>query len=404
MKKYTLKDEHEARFAEWRNKWIANAMSTEPMNDEDREITRRSVLGFYAAEKLQPPKHIVFVPSPFVLRFAGGFAAWIWYCRKHGLDPWRSAATRAATRDATYAATRDATDAATCAATCAATRDATRDATYAATDDATRDATRDATYAATYAATDDATDDATYAARSIDLSRWFYFGEDLKWATQAMLVCAQNSYNFWQGGNQWSAYDSFLSFFDRVVDLGLPQYENWRHWEQASLHSGPRIVHTDFAMVSDRPETLLVDNRNRPHCDTGPFCRWRDGSALYSIHGVRLPAWIIETPTEITPAKINAESNAEIRRVMMSKFGEAKYLEQSGAIEVSRDSRGILYRKDIPGDEALTMIRVENSTPEPTGERKTYWLRVPPGVKTATEGVAWSFGVEQHKYEPEVET
>jgi hypothetical protein len=77
--KYKLKPEHEARFAEWRDKWIANAMSTEPMTENDREICRAAVIGMYSAAKLPAPKHIVFVPSPFVLAFAGGFSAAIWH-------------------------------------------------------------------------------------------------------------------------------------------------------------------------------------------------------------------------------------------------------------------------------------------------------------------------------------
>jgi hypothetical protein len=89
-KQYKLLPEHEARFPEWRDKWIANAMSTKAMTEEDRELCRVAVLGMYAAAKLSPPKHIVFVPSPFVLAFAGGFSAAIWF-------RFKNAATYAAT-------------------------------------------------------------------------------------------------------------------------------------------------------------------------------------------------------------------------------------------------------------------------------------------------------------------
>lgn len=110
MKKlYSFKDhpEHQDRLGEWRDRWIRNAMSTEAMTEDDREICRKAVLGLYAAAKLPAPKHIVFVPSPFVLSFASGFAAAIWHGSKKGWP----AATRAATEAATRAATRDATEA-----------------------------------------------------------------------------------------------------------------------------------------------------------------------------------------------------------------------------------------------------------------------------------------------------
>jgi hypothetical protein len=163
-------------------------------------------------------------------------------------------------------------------------------------------------------------------------------------------------------------------------------------------------VHSEFCMVSDFPERLLVDEQHRPHCADGPFCRWQDGSALYAVHGVRVPAWIITRPQDITTTKIDSEQNAEIRRVMIEKYGQAKYLMDSNAKEVHRDDFGILYRKDIAGDEAMVMVKVVNSTPEPDGQFKDYFIRVPPTIATAHEAVAWTFGKTASTYWPEAET
>src|SRR5579885_2117730 len=175
-RKYSLTEEHRSQLTPWANKWIRNAMSTAAMTQADRAICVDAVKRLYRAANLEPPPdhRIVFVSSPFVMRFAAGFAAWIWYRRKHrdatdaatydATDNATRAATRAATYAATYAATDTATRAATRAATDAATRAATDAATYAATDNATRDATHAATRNATRAATYAATDTATYAA------------------------------------------------------------------------------------------------------------------------------------------------------------------------------------------------------------------------------------------------
>ena len=71
MKKYKLTAEHRAQLEPWAARWIANAMSTEAMTDEDRRMMAGAVQGMYRAAKLTPPppERIVFVPSPFVLRF-----------------------------------------------------------------------------------------------------------------------------------------------------------------------------------------------------------------------------------------------------------------------------------------------------------------------------------------------
>jgi hypothetical protein len=443
VKKYTLTDEHRAMLKPWAEKWIANAMSTKPMDDTDREVMRVAVRGLYRAANLEPPPdhRIVFVPSPFVLRFAGGFAAAIWWMRKHGraatdaatraaTDAATYAATDAATRAATYAATYAATDAATRAATAAATAAATDDATYAATDDATRAATdaataaatdaatyaatddatyaatrdatyaatrdatyaatRDATYAATRAATaaatdaatddatraatdaataaataaatDAATDDATYAATrdatyaatddatytATREAAWYRFPCDVRRVAAETgagvlgLKCAQRAYAMWQGGNQWSAWDSFLSFFRHVAKLDLPQYEAYQHWESAAIHGGPRIMHPDFCMISDRPSKLVVDAQNRPHCEDGPFCEWSDGSALYALNGARVPEWLVMTPAEeIDPQAFARESNVEVRREIVRKIGVERLCEKLGSKVLDKSADGM---------------------------------------------------------------
>lgn len=59
---------------------------------------------------------------------------------------------------------------------------------------------------------------------------------------------------------------------------------------------------------------------------------------------------------------------------------------------------GTLYRLPLEGDEPLVMVRVENSTLEPDGSRKPYWLRVPPDMDTAAGAVAWGFGMGAGEY------
>lgn len=89
---------------------------------------------------------------------------------------------------------------------------------------------------------------------------------------------------------------------------------------------------------------------------------------------------------------------------MLERYGPSKYLLDSGAKQVHRDGCGRLYRKDMAGDEPLVMVRVTNSSPEPDGTFREYFLRVPPTTQTAREAVAWTFGLTAEKYRPSVET
>ena len=357
--KYTLTDAHRAQLQPWTDRWIANALSTAPMTDDDRVIMRRAVRGLYEAAGLVPPpdQRIVFVPSPFVARVAAGFAAAIWYLRQSK----------------------------------------GRHATSAATDAATADATSDATYAATSAAI--AANPSWYVGMNgiAEMARRL-----VPTAPRLAMQCAVNAYRCWQGGNQWSGWVAFLSFFRHVAQLPL-DYHHWDHYEQAAIHAGPRLMYAQFCIISDRPRVLTVDQQSRPHNSTGPFCRWADGTALYAWHGVRVPWWVIEHPERVTAAVIDQEENAEVRRAMIERIGWDVYLAQIGARPVQTDRYGALYQTEVD-DARVGVVVVTNSTPEPDGSVKRYALLVSPEHRTAHAAVASTFGLTVDQYHPAVES
>ena len=89
---------------------------------------------------------------------------------------------------------------------------------------------------------------------------------------------------------------------------------------------------------------------------------------------------------------------------MIERYGHDRYLTDSGATLIHKDGFGELYRKNIAGDdEPFCMVRVINSTPEPDGTSKIYFLQVPPSCVTAKEAVGWTFGIEGN-YNPIIET
>ena len=109
------------------------------------------------------------------------------------------------------------------------------------------------------------------------------------------------------------------------------------------------------------------------------------GWGVWAWHGVRVNRYIIEAPWTISIEQIRQEANAEVRRVMIERYGLSRYLIDSGAKKVAEDEFGELYRTEIPDDEALVMVKVLNSTPEPDGSRKPYFLRVHPELRPLTK-------------------
>lgn len=77
MKRITkLTKAQEARFAEWRDRWIEIGLNTTPTSDEDRASFAVAVAKCYRAANMPPPKRVVWVKSPLVLALAAPIAAW----------------------------------------------------------------------------------------------------------------------------------------------------------------------------------------------------------------------------------------------------------------------------------------------------------------------------------------
>lgn len=359
---YSLTPEHKAQLPAWRAKWIANAFSTAPMDDQEKIQLKEAVQGLYRAAKYEPPPddRIIFVPSPFALRFAGGFAAAIWYLYAHpGIKIQQSATPPPTTTPAKGKPTW-----------------------Y------------------------------RYPVNQMIEVAKALGGENAHF----LLSCANSANQLWDGGNQWSGYAAYLSFYRHVVQLPI-DFSKWAHYE-ALAAAGPRIAHEKFCMISERPDILTVDGQNRPHNETGPFCRWRDGSLLYAWHGVHVPWPIIEHPESITRETIEAEGNIEVQRVMLERYGEGRYMQEAGAELIHEDKFGQLFKLQRKDRDPMTVVRVINTTPEADGSKKVYWLPVDhllrplrtgnilgdPQEMTARNAVASTFGLAGEEYNPEHES
>jgi hypothetical protein len=171
-------------------------------------------------------------------------------------------------------------------------------------------------------------------------------------------------------------------------------------WAQTTRSGGWWWPLKGAVVLTERPKYLKLDEEGRLHNPNGPAIVYPDGWTICAIHGVRVPERVITG--QFDARDITGEENAEVRRVMIERFGPGEYLRDAGAILVDESEWGKLWRAELADDEPLVMVEVVNSTPEPDGSFKDYWLRVPPTVATAHEAVAWTFDVPN--YEPAVQT
>jgi hypothetical protein len=144
---------------------------------------------------------------------------------------------------------------------------------------------------------------------------------------------------------------------------------------------------------------------------------------------VRVTRQIVEAPETLTPEQILGEANAEVRRIMIDRFGADRLMREGNATLLDKvhepDFPGLtdaeLWRLDLDGDESLVMLHLRNSTPELDGSYREPWLRVHPELRpmiqdgdgrrfgerqelTCRNAVASTFGLRGEEYLPLVET
>ena len=163
------------------------------------------------------------------------------------------------------------------------------------------------------------------------------------------------------------------------------------------------IPHEDACWLSERPDRLELDANGRLHCANGPALNYQDGWSAYAWKGVIVPAWIIRRPEMINVRNIGTAIDPQVRRCMIEILTPARFIVEGGACRVSQDESGVLWRQRWRW-EAWACVEVVNGSPEPDGTFRHYFLQVPATVRSAREGVAWTYGLTEHRYRPAVRT
>jgi hypothetical protein len=166
------------------------------------------------------------------------------------------------------------------------------------------------------------------------------------------IACAKRWNAAYQGGNTWAPYECLITAMRDVLGLRLPEHEAYRYWEEAAIHGGFRVMHSEFCIVCDFPEVIRVDDQRRPHCTDGPSHRWRDGWSLYHWHGVPVPRHWIEQRDTLDPAEVLQAKNVEQRAAGAAIVGWPKMIDrlERRIIDGDPDSdMGALIELTLPG-------------------------------------------------------
>jgi hypothetical protein len=145
----------------------------------------------------------------------------------------------------------------------------------------------------------------------------------------------------------------------------------------------------------DIAQSGVAETKKLPRSLKGVEMRWQ---------GVRIEERVVLCPETITVEEVLQEDNAERRRVLLDRFGTARFMKETKAelLDEDRDPGGPrqLLRVAIKDDEPLVTL----SCLCPSTGRQ-YFLRVPPNMSTCNQAAAWIAGFDDpEQYQPLLET
>ena len=193
-------------------------------------------------------------------------------------------------------------------------------------------------------------------------------------------------------GSHEADWASYIDYFQEVVGLDLNKANGLI---ELAKSSGWVWVSQDLAIIMDRPSHIRMDENNVLHAEDRPSVLYRDGFAVYSWHGLRVPReWIMEKET-LTAAKALGQDNIEMRRAACEIVGWSKILEDLNYSVVEKDEDeqiGTLVEVDLPdaGKEKFLMVKC--------GTGRDFAIPVPPDMKTALAAQAWSYGLSPEEF------
>jgi hypothetical protein len=136
---------------------------------------------------------------------------------------------------------------------------------------------------------------------------------------------------------------------------------------------------------------ILVDSPRRVqlqdgviHSEDGMAVEYSDGWGIYALEGVRLPGKVVMEPDKLTLDEIEAEGNAEVRRIMIDRFGPSRYmretdakcLDYSAGLGLVGSAPRALYQTK-KGEKWL--VGSDGST------KRVYWIPVPAEAETCAQ-------------------
>jgi hypothetical protein len=168
---------------------------------------------------------------------------------------------------------------------------------------------------------------------------------------------------------------------------GYPRVDAWASPLFGAFVAGCDVMYwTDTTLYwAAKPtvHTEVVQGHRRLHRDDGP-AYVSDVQDLWFWHGSLVPEHAVLRPDTITLAEIQNEPNAETRRALRTRYGESRYLADTGARVIAADieaaRKGSAPRMLLADQDGRRwLVGTDGST------SRVYYMEVPPEVETCEQ-------------------
>jgi hypothetical protein len=124
----------------------------------------------------------------------------------------------------------------------------------------------------------------------------------------------------------------WLSPYSYLLDCGgLKACEKMRGMFAQAEHCGWWWPFENAVIATDKPTALHLDDHGRLHHPTEAAISYGDGWGVYAWHGTRIPKRYYAKV--VTPTEILRERNAEVRRALIERYGQDRFMLDCSSIK-----------------------------------------------------------------------
>ena len=241
---------------------------------------------------------------------------------------------------------------------------------------------------------------------------FLHFGSPVSAAIAAVMIKAQVGAQVWAqvrdqvgaqvGAQVWAqvygSHDagwlSFYNFFSE--ECGISDCDKLKPLIDLAQCCGWWAPYEKVCIFQDRHSVLQLDDRGMIHCEDGPAISYPDGTLdVWAINGVRVPKEVVVNPEKITTKQIEEEGNADVRQIMIDRYGPSEYMKKVGADLVDMDSR------TVPGGNPRALFKMKDGSQWLVGTdgstKRVYHMPVPEEVETCQQAHSAICGFDESR-------